>query len=413
MSTTLPGLGHSEAHGRIVIDVGPGQEWPFDVDAHRKIIVKLVAGKAEIFGTELALGREYDFRNYRAAVYSWGGCKLECTGTSREEVKENPVMGSWANLHFALEKKHKAGEPLRALIIGPPKSGKTSLAKLLCSYAYRQGRYPTFLNLDPQTPAFVPPGALTATPISHILDLENGWGSAPVNGPSPAIPMQPLVYNYGLATTQQSPEAYYNTTLRLMEGVNKRLEQDKQLSDSGMIIDTPAEVPELQKLIDILKVDLVVSLHEEDIALSLPVIRLKPSPGAKKDEDGSFTRACQRNAIAEYFFGSPRQVLSPFTITVRLNTLVVYRVVEEKEYAAEEGKLLKRIEPSSVIQNCLLAVANASISDPPEVVGSAETLGYIHVVEAADNKRDARLLLPVPGKLPQRPFIVGDFRYHE
>lgn len=395
-----------------MVDIGPGQEWRFDVDAHRKIVVKLVAGKAEIFGTELALGREYDFKNYRAAVYSWEGCKLECTGTSREDVKENPVMPMWANLHFALEKKREAGNPLRVLITGPPKSGKSSLAKVLCSYAYRQGWYPTLVNLDPQTPAFVPPGAVTATPISHIIDIEKGWGTSPTNGPAPSMPMQPLVYNYGLVAPQQSPKMYTTVISNLLNAVTQRLNQDNHLKASGMIVDLPAEVPDLEGLVELLNIDLVVSLGDRP-ALELPAICLKQSPGAKSDDDGAFTRALQRSAIADYFFGSSRQVLSPFTVSVRLNSLVVYRLVEEKEYEEEEGQLLKRIEPSSVLQNCLLAVANASISDPPEKVAGAEILGYVHVVEAADNKRDARLLLPVPGRVPQRPFVVGDFRYHE
>jgi len=62
-------------------------------------------------------------------------------------------MLSYANLHFALERKRQAAEDThtsgpRVLILGSEDAGKTSLAKILTGYSIRQGRTPTVVGLD-------------------------------------------------------------------------------------------------------------------------------------------------------------------------------------------------------------------------------------------------------------------------
>jgi polyribonucleotide 5'-hydroxyl-kinase len=64
-------------------------------------------------------------------------------------------MASYANLHFTLEKLRQHAEDEnsqgpRVLILGSEDAGKTSLAKILTSYATRQGRQPLLVGLDPK-----------------------------------------------------------------------------------------------------------------------------------------------------------------------------------------------------------------------------------------------------------------------
>jgi polyribonucleotide 5'-hydroxyl-kinase len=64
-------------------------------------------------------------------------------------------MLSYANLHFALERLRQhaddtQGDGPRVLILGSVDSGKSSLAKILVSYAVRQGRAPILVGLDPK-----------------------------------------------------------------------------------------------------------------------------------------------------------------------------------------------------------------------------------------------------------------------
>ncbi len=43
---------------------------------------QLVAGRAEVFGAELALGRIYIFGNEcKAAIFTWHGCTIEMSGS--------------------------------------------------------------------------------------------------------------------------------------------------------------------------------------------------------------------------------------------------------------------------------------------------------------------------------------------
>ncbi len=64
-------------------------------------------------------------------------------------------MMSYFNLHFALQSKRKQAAleqtpGPRVLLIGSESSGKTSLAKILTSYATRNEEHPTVVNLDPK-----------------------------------------------------------------------------------------------------------------------------------------------------------------------------------------------------------------------------------------------------------------------
>lgn len=59
-------------------------------------------------------------------------------------------MMAYLNCHFALDRLRTAeGQGPRVMIVGPSDSGKTSLIKILASYALKLGRNPVVVNLDP------------------------------------------------------------------------------------------------------------------------------------------------------------------------------------------------------------------------------------------------------------------------
>ena len=133
----------------------PMQEFRFEVDAKNKITIKITSGKADIFGTELAVDVDYQFTAKKLAVFSWHGCKLESSGKNVIEYigKETP-MNSIMNVHFALQKIRQDASQSgavgpRVMIVGPSDVGKTCLAKTLASYAARSTSYPIFCEIDP------------------------------------------------------------------------------------------------------------------------------------------------------------------------------------------------------------------------------------------------------------------------
>lgn len=77
----------------------------------------------------------------------------------------------------------------RVIIVGPTDSGKSSLSKMLLSWASKQSWKPTFVDLDIGQGSITIPGCIAATPIEMPID--------PVEG----IPLEmPLVYCFGHTT---------------------------------------------------------------------------------------------------------------------------------------------------------------------------------------------------------------------
>jgi len=70
------------------------------------LVIRLKDGTAEIFGIELAVGKDYTFKDENIAVYTWYGCILETSGGGERAVfyeSERTPMVAYANTHAQLE----------------------------------------------------------------------------------------------------------------------------------------------------------------------------------------------------------------------------------------------------------------------------------------------------------------------
>ena len=156
-------------------------------------------------------------------------------------------MTSYANTHFALENLRSAAledDSLgpRVLVVGPENAGKTSLVKVLAAYATRSERQPVVVNLDPKEGLLSVPGTLAAMVLDSVIDVEQGWGSSPMNGPSPVPVKLPLVYYYGAEDPEAQAELYKPIVTRLALSVMSRLEEDAEAKHAGCIIDTAGSI---------------------------------------------------------------------------------------------------------------------------------------------------------------------------
>lgn len=77
----------------------------------------------------------------------------------------------------------------RVIVVGPTDSGKSTLSRMLLSWAAKQGSKPTFVDLDIGQGSITIPGCIAATPIEMPID--------PVEGITLDMP---LVYFYGHTT---------------------------------------------------------------------------------------------------------------------------------------------------------------------------------------------------------------------
>jgi len=130
----------------------------------------------------------------------------------------------------------------RVLVVGPENAGKTSLVKMLAAYATRSERQPIVVNLDPKEGLLSVPGTLSAVVLDSVIDVEEGWGSSPTNGPSQIPVKLPLVYYYGMEDPEAHGELYKPLVTRLALSVMNRLEEDREAKSSGCFVDTSGSV---------------------------------------------------------------------------------------------------------------------------------------------------------------------------
>jgi polyribonucleotide 5'-hydroxyl-kinase len=230
-------------------DLAANTEYRFEVSFSRTLTVKLQSGTAEFFGTELAPSTTYSFQGTKGAIFTWHGCRLEIGGEVESDyVAEETPMMSCANLHFALEllrdRSVSSGSTEmgpRVLVVGPENSGKTSLVKIMTAYAAKTGRQPMVINLDPRQGMLSVPGSFSAAAYSSIVDIEEGWGSSPISGPSPIPVKMPLVYHYGLKDPEEG-KVFRPLVTRMALAVTSRLEEDNLSKQAGFIIDSSGAI---------------------------------------------------------------------------------------------------------------------------------------------------------------------------
>ncbi|RMZ82431.1 hypothetical protein DV737_g2094, partial [Chaetothyriales sp. CBS 132003] len=249
----LPGLGLEEPEEvqstqTVQHLLAKDSEWRFEVAVGKYVQVKILTGSAELFGTELVLSNPYIFTGTKAAIYTWQGCTFEVSGDvlQSEYTAEETPMNEYINVHFALESlRDQAKNPLRhgprVLVLGPEDAGKTSLVKILAAYAIRSGRSPILANTDVREGVLSLPGTLTATVFKSLVDVEEGFGVAPMSGPNGTIPVKlPLVYYYGSEKPDDKNGKVYKAQLsRLALATAGRMSQDSEAREAGLIIDTP------------------------------------------------------------------------------------------------------------------------------------------------------------------------------
>lgn len=102
---------------------------------------------------------------------------------------EKHIGCSFCNFIYYSVKYIRLAQGPRVIVVGPTDSGKSTLSRMLLSWAAKLGWKPTFVDLDIGQGAITIPGCIAATPIELPID--------PVEG----IPLEmPLVYFFGHAT---------------------------------------------------------------------------------------------------------------------------------------------------------------------------------------------------------------------
>ncbi|KAI9137338.1 hypothetical protein BKA69DRAFT_1041789 [Paraphysoderma sedebokerense] len=322
-------------------------------------------------------------------------------------------MNSYLNVHVALEQMRedaddKRGMGPKVMIVGSPSSGKSTLSKILLSYALKCGRTPLFVDLDIGMGSVAIPGTVSAISLNGTLteqwlddcqfrrdrELHDDENSFPQYAQSYLSPGDiPLTYYYGFNTHQENFQYYKFLVNKLARDVEKRCESDLAARCSGMVIDTVGLIkPEglaydaVIQAIESFKVNAILVLSNPELYTALvekfpstlstspQILRLVSLPNLTPlNEDQVKTLTSTK--IREYFYGIPRKLeLSPHRINVPWALIKVVRVGEgtfdsfmnSRKTIAQEQPDTESTSPSS--QSLHLPQTTASISEKISVI---------------------------------------------
>ncbi|MCJ1354788.1 MAG: Cleavage polyadenylation factor subunit clp1 [Icmadophila ericetorum] len=446
---SLPGLQLNsipvEEKTLVIHVLSENTEWRFEVAYGENVQVKLLSGMAELFGTELALKQAYNFTGCKAAIYSWHGCRLEVTGVLQSDyIAEETPMISYVNTHFALENMRQSAMENnelgpRVLIVGPDNAGKTMLVKILAAYSSRTGGQPVVVNTNPREGMLSIPGTLSTIVLDSIVDVEEGWGTSPTNGPSQIPVKLPLVYYYGMEDPEAKSEIFKPMITRLALSVTNRMEDDIDVKHSGCIIDTCGSIGQGKANYDLIhhivaefSVNVLIVLGSERLyndmsrrftkqttgpGRTINVLKLDKSGGCV-DRDAQYLKQLRQTQTREYFSGDPRNLLSPHTQQIDFTDIFVYKIEDtalldsllpggESEDLSAKISIYEKVQPTTAMQNCILAIVQAEPNDSQENIRDASVIGFVFVAEVDEKKKKLRVLAPLSGRLPRKAMVWG------
>jgi len=430
-----------------------------DVFDSQTLSVKLVKGDAEVFGVEMVADREYKFKAENIAIFTWYGCTLEYTlaaadGTSMEDefyTADKTPMVAYVNTHAQLEARRDVAESSRdggprVLVLGSKDSGKSTATRILASYAARLDRTPIYVDLDVGESGYGGvAGSIVAVPVDKsMLNVQEGLSS----------PLTPLVYFTGSATIKGSSKHFKHVVSLLGEKVDNRLYTDAAAFSSGIIINTPAEMVELdaasiENLLHVVRafsVDVIFCMDamgdrifsrlnslqsNKDIPPGAVIITLPSSKGIIPRSNRDPARRAQINA---YFNGHRvTRGLSPSRTTLPLSKLVLLRVGGQHLSSAmrpigsnEESTLnLTVVRPTADLARLLVAVLHAppdtgltgtTDDEVPAELMNSNVGGFLSILEIDVERDELTVLAPCPTSLenlPSRYLLVGNVTYSD
>ncbi|KAF1347786.1 Pre-mRNA cleavage complex II protein Clp1-domain-containing protein [Delphinella strobiligena] len=439
-------------------ELSPRSELRFEVGWGRQYSIRLLRGTAELFGTELAPSNTHAFGGgTKAAVFTWHGCVLEVQGEAESEYvgSETDAMVEWMNVHGMLETLRGYasagvegdGGP-RVLVVGPDHSGKTSLVKSLTAWALRAERTPTVVNLDPREGLLSVPSSLTAVTMGSMMDIEEGWGTSPISGPSNNPVKTPLVYHFPFASPEDNANMFKPIVTRAALAVTSRLEEDKEAKDSGIIIDTPGSLNQprgnydnITHIISEFSINILLTLGSE--RLYSDMVRRVASPKSPEDtvhvfristtggavaRDEAFMRQVRQHQIKSYFFGNGNSPLNPHGQWWDFAELSIYKAVDtsatetnlsflpgmdedESTAAASHSSsgFLEKVTPGQSMINSVLAIKFCPGNAGQDSIRDSCVMGFVYVAEVDETRKRVRFLAPHPSRWGDRALVWGNW----
>ncbi|XP_008793274.2 protein CLP1 homolog [Phoenix dactylifera] len=397
--------------------------------------VRLLYGTAEIFGTELPPENWVSIPpRQKLAIFTWNGATIELDGVSEVEyVADETPMVSYVNVHAILDGRRvraktsqgsdkDSSQGPRVIVVGPTDSGKSSLCRMLLSWACKQGWKPTFVDLDIGQGSITIPGCIAATPIEMPIDAVEG------------IPLEmPLVYFYGHTTPTVNAELYKVLVKELARTLERQFSGNAESRAAGMVINTMGWVEGLGyelllHAIETFSADVVLVLGQEKLCSMLKeVLKSKPNVDVVKlHKSGGVvlrnTKVRQKARsfrIREYFYGLAND-MSPHSNIVNFSDISVYRIGGGPQaprsalpIGAEPVADPTRLVAVNISRDLLHLVLAVSYAKEPDQIISSNVAGFVYVTDIDIQRKKITYLAPCPGELPSKFLIVGTLTWLE
>ncbi|KAJ6225492.1 hypothetical protein RDWZM_004037 [Blomia tropicalis] len=407
-------------------DLEKGTELRFEVDAD-PVVVRMVSGKGELFGTELRIEQKYTFKKGdKVAIFTFHGCKLKLFGKPEVQyVAMETPMTFYINLSNALEglrvqAETQAQSGPNVLVCGPSDVGKSTLCRILLNYAVRSGRTPIFVDLDLGQGAVSVPGSIGGVVIEKPADVEGTFQMT-----------APIVYHYGHSTQSINPTLYDLIMGALAEAIERKKQVDNSVKYSGIIVNTSGWVQGYgyQSLLQAIKhfnIDTVLVIDQERLFSELSrdlknnnntKVIFTPKSGGVVSRTREFRAESRDERIRSYFYGNITKPLYPYSFDVPFSQFVVYKIGSPNlpdsclpigMRAEDNSTKLLPISPSIELRNHLLAISCATNNTTEELSKAivSNVFGFVAVTNVDMERQVVTVLSPQPRPLPKNSVLL-------
>ncbi|XP_045112240.1 protein CLP1 homolog [Portunus trituberculatus] len=404
-------------------------ELRFEVESKKETVdLKLISGKAEMFGTELAPDKPYTFYpGAKVAVYTWHGCTLKLTGNTEGTyiAKETPMV-MYLNTHACLERLRKhadeglnRGEKNRGpvtMVVGPGAVGKSTLCRILLNYGVRMGRRPIFVDLDVGQGAISIPGTIGALLVERAASVGEGFSQE-----------APLVYTFGHLTPASNPTLYNILVSRMASTIQEKMARNRKVAASGVVINTCGWVKDegyksLTHVAQAFEVDVIIVLDQErlynELVRDIPFIKVVflPKSGGVVEGTQAMRAATRDDRIREYYYGLHTKY-HPHSFEVKMSHFQIYKIgapalpdscMPADMKVDDHMTKLVPVEPGVKLKHHILAV---SLANEPEELLTANVAGFICVLDVDEETKMVKVLSPQPKPLPKKLYILTDIQF--
>ncbi|XP_071711547.1 protein CLP1 homolog [Rutidosis leptorrhynchoides] len=407
-------------------------ELRIEVNVNTSLRLRLLNGTAEIYGTEMPPENWLIFPpKMKFAIFTWYGATIEMQdNTETDYVADETPMISYVNVHAVLEGRRNrakaaagdadASQGPRVIVVGPTDSGKSTLSRMLLSWAAKQGWKPTFVDLDVGQGSITIPGCVAASPIEMPID--------PVEG----IPLEmPLVYYYGHNTPTVNADLYRVLVKELAQILERQFAGNAESRAAGMVINTMGFIDGLGydlllHAIDTFQATVVLVLGQEKLCSMLKdVLKRKPNvdvvklqkSGGVVSRNSKYRQSARSQKIREYFYGLSND-LSPHSSIANFSDLAIYRIgggpqapASALPIGAQPVADRLRLVPVNITADLVNQVLAVSFAKEQDQILSSNIAGFIWITDIDIPRKKFTYLAPSGGDLPSKFLLTGNLTW--